>query len=77
MNVAQIIQSLIVCLLCWQGYTTIVLQTSVARIEERLLSATDDRYRRSDAQRDFANAQEHRLELERRVAALERKLDGK
>lgn len=76
-----LVQAVIVCLLSWNGYAILTLRDSVARLEERysalltvVTSGIDDRYRRSDSIRDFANAAEHRKELERRVEALERLL---
>lgn len=75
-RIAAITQTLIVAIVGWVGYAVVELKTEVAAMKATLTVAADDRYRRADAQRDFANALEHRMELQRRVEVLEHKVES-
>lgn len=74
-NLNNIVQVILLALMGWAGVTINDLQKTVAVLVVRVESASDDRYRRSDASRDFNNAQEHRLALERRLERLEKILE--
>lgn len=71
-RIANIAQAISFALVAWIGYSVVEMKSDIAGMKATLVVAADDRYRRSDAMRDFANASEHRHELERRIEALEK-----
>lgn len=85
-HVQTIVVSLVLLLLSWAGWTALDTRERVARMEVQmtnlavqisamqgqLAAASDDRYRSSDARRDFTARDERIKELEARVIILEK-----
>lgn len=55
-RIANIAQAVSFALVAWIGYSVVEMKSDIAGMKATLVVAADDRYRRSDAMRDFANA---------------------
>lgn len=77
-HLGTILQIIVVGLLAWSLSTTMnlskdveVLKVQVTALNISVNHGTNDRYRSTDADRDFADVRDEMLRLERRITKLE------